>query len=137
MLWHGFTQHGNPICAAAASAALKIIFRDKMVENAAKVGAYVLERLKREFMALPNVSDASGLGLMLGVEVVKDKESKTPFDVETMRNWVRKVLGRGLYVRMALARDYTRVRFNPPIITTEKEADEMLDILYTSIAELK
>jgi adenosylmethionine-8-amino-7-oxononanoate aminotransferase len=137
MLWHGFTQHGNPICAAAASAALKIIFRDKMVENAAMVGAHVLERLKREFMDLPNVSDASGLGLMLGVEVVKDKESKTPFDVEKMRNWVREVLGRGLYVRMALAKDYTRIRFNPPIITTEKEADEMLDILYTSIKELK
>jgi 4-aminobutyrate aminotransferase-like enzyme len=108
-----------------------------MVENAARVGAYVLERLNREFMDLPNVSDASGLGLMLGVELVKDKESRSPFDAETMRNWVRKLLGRGLYLRMALARDYTRVRFNPPIITTEKEADEMLDILYTSIAELK
>jgi adenosylmethionine-8-amino-7-oxononanoate aminotransferase len=136
MLWHGFTQHGNPICAAAAKAALKIIFRDKMVENAERVGAYVLERLKREFTALPNVSDASGLGLMLGVEVVKDKESKTPYEVEKMRSWVREVLGRGLYVRMALARDYTRIRFNPPIITTEKEADEMLDILYTAIKEL-
>jgi len=137
MLWHGFTQHGNPICAAAASAALKIIFRNKMVENAAKVGAYVLERLNREFKELPNVSDISGLGLMLGIELVKDKEAKTPFNTETMPKWIRKVLDRGLYVRMALARDYTRVRFNPPIITTEKEADEMLDILYTSIAELK
>ncbi len=137
MLWHGFTQHGNPICAAAASAALKIIFRDKMVENAEKVGKYVLERLNREFKALPNVSDASGMGLMLGIEVVRDKKSMTPFDVETMRNWVREVLGRGLYVRMALARDYSRVRFNPPIITTEEEADEMLDILYASIKGLR
>jgi len=137
MVWHGFTQHGNPICAAAASAALKIIFRDRMVENAEKVGKYVLERLNREFSKLPVVSDCSGLGLMLGIEVVKDKNSGTPFDVETMRKWVRKVLERGLYVRMALARDYSRVRFNPPIITTEQEADEMLDILYASIAELK
>jgi 4-aminobutyrate aminotransferase-like enzyme len=54
-----------------------------------------------------------------------------------MQKWVRKMLERGLYVRMALAKDYTRVRFNPPIITTQKEADEMLDILYTAIAELK
>jgi len=74
---------------------------------------------------------------MLGIEVVKDKKTMTPFDSATMQKWVRKVLERGLYVRMALARDYTRVRFNPPIITTEKEADEMLDILYTSIRELK
>jgi 4-aminobutyrate aminotransferase-like enzyme len=74
---------------------------------------------------------------MLGIEVVRDKETGTPFDAETMKKWVWKVLDKGLYVRMALARDYSRVRFNPPIITTEKEADEMLDILYTSIKELK
>ncbi len=137
MLWHGFTQHGNPICAAAASAALKIIFRDKMVENAEKVGAYVLERLNREFTKLPNVTDCSGLGLMLGIELVKDKKSMTPFDTETTREWLRKVLSWGLNARMALARDYSRLRFNPPIITTQKEADEMLDILYTSLEELK
>jgi adenosylmethionine-8-amino-7-oxononanoate aminotransferase len=137
MVWHGFTQHGNPICAAAASAALKIIFRDKMVENAEKVGAYVLERLNRQFKDLPGVTDCSGLGLMLGVEVVKDEKTMTPFDSAAMQQWVRKVLERGLYVRMALAKDYTRVRFNPPIITTQREADEMLDILYTSIKELK
>ena len=137
MLWHGFTQHGNPICAAAASAALKIIFSKKVVENAAVVGDYVLERLKRDFMILPNVSDIGGLGLMLGIEVVKDKKSKTPFAAERMRNWVRETLERGLYVRTALARDYTRIRFNPPIIATEQEADEMLGILYTSINNLK
>jgi len=137
MLWHGFTQHGNPICAAAASAALKIIFRDKMVENAEKVGSYVLERLNREFKKLPIVSDCSGLGLMLGIELVRDKKSMTPFDTETTRKWLRGVLKRGLNARMALARDYSRLRFNPPIITTPKEADGMLDILYTSLAELK
>ena len=137
MLWHGFTQHGNPICAAAASAALRIIFRDKMVENAEKVGSYVLERLNHEFKKLPIVSNCSGLGLMLGMELVRDKKSMTPFDTETTRKWLRGVLKRGLNARMALARDYSRLRFNPPIITTPKEADGMLDILYTSLAELK
>ena len=137
MLWHGFTQHGNPICAAAADAALKLIFRDKMVENAEKVGNYVLDRLNGEFKKLPIVSDCSGLGLMLGIELVRDKKSMTPFDTETTRKWLRKLLGRGLNARMALARDYSRLRFNPPIITTQKEADEMLDILYTSLGELK
>ena len=50
---------------------------------------------------------------------------------------MRETLERGLYVRTALARDYTRIRFNPPIIITEQEADEMLGILYTSIKDLK
>jgi adenosylmethionine-8-amino-7-oxononanoate aminotransferase len=137
MLWHGWTQHGNPICAAAASAALKIIKRDKMVENGEKVGQYVLERLNKEFSALPNVSDIGGMGLMLGLDVVQDKAGKTPFAAATMSQWQRGVLKKGLYVRLALAKDYTRVRFNPPIITTEAEADEMLDILYAALAELK
>ncbi len=137
MLWHGWTQHGNPIGAAAAKAALKLIIRDKLVENADVVGNYVLERLNREFKALPNVSDISGMGLMLGIEVVRDKADKTPFDAATMSKWQRELLQKGLYVRLALAKDYSRVRFNPPIITTKQEADEMLDILYPAMAELK
>ena len=137
MLWHGWTQHGNPICAAAAKAALKLIIRDKLVENADKVGKYVLERLNSEFQVLPNVSDISGKGLMLGIELVRDKATKTPFDADTMKKWLREVLQRGLYVRLAIAKDYTRLRFNPPIIATKQEADEMLDILYTSITDLK
>ena len=137
MLWHGFTQHGNPICAAAAKAALKLIIRDKLVENAEIVGNYTLERLNGEFKVLPNVSDISGKGLMLGIELVRDKATKTPFDAATVNKWQREVLQKGLYIRLSLAKYYTRVRFNPPIITTKEEADEMLDILYTSIADLK
>ncbi|MFQ5997210.1 MAG: aspartate aminotransferase family protein [Dehalococcoidales bacterium] len=137
MLWHGWTQHGNPVCAAAAKAALKLITRDKLVQNGEMVGNYVLERLNGEFKGLPNVSDIGGKGLMLGLELVRDKATNEPFDAATMSKWQREVLQKGLYVRMALAKDYTRVRFNPPIITTREEADEMLDILYAAIADLK
>jgi adenosylmethionine-8-amino-7-oxononanoate aminotransferase len=136
ILWHGWTQHGNPICAAAAKAALKLIIRDKLVENAEAVGNYVLERLSRQFQPLPNVGDIGGKGLMLGIEVVRDKATKAPFEAATMSRWQREVLQRGLYVRLSLSRDYTRVRFNPPIITTTQEADEMLDILYQALVEL-
>lgn len=137
MLWHGWTQHGNPICAAAAKAALKLIIRDRLVENADKVGNYVLERLNGEFKALPSVGDIGGKGLMLGLDLVSDKATKTPFESATMSKWQREVLQKGLYIRLSLAKYHTRVRFNPPIITTREEADEMLDILYTAIADLK
>lgn len=134
-LWHGCTQQGNPICAAAAKAALKLIIRDKLIENANKVGNYVLEHLNSEFKALPNVGDANGKGLMLGMDIVKDKANKIPFDAATLDKWQREVFEKGLYVRLSF--DKTRVRFNPPIITSKEEADQMLDILYTSIADLK
>jgi len=102
-----------------------------------RVGNYVLERLNSEFTILPNVGDISGKGLMLGIELVRDKATKTPFDATTINKWQREVLQKGLYIRLSLTKYYTRVRFNPPIITTKQEADEMLDILYTSIADLK
>ncbi|MFC1931377.1 aspartate aminotransferase family protein, partial [Chloroflexota bacterium] len=137
MLWHGWTQHGNPICAAAAKAALKLIIRDKLIQNAETVGNYCLERLNGEFKALPNVGDASGSGLMLGVDLVRDKATRTPFESATISKWQREILRKGLYIRPAVVKDYTRVRFHPPVTTTKEEADEMLDILYTSIIELK
>jgi adenosylmethionine-8-amino-7-oxononanoate aminotransferase len=137
MLWHGFTQHGNPICAAAARAALKLIIRDKLVENGETVGNYTLERLRRQFSELPCVGDISGLGMMLGLDLVRDKKSKTPLDAAIITRLIRELLERGLYTRAALAKDYVRLRFNPPIITTRDEADQMLDILYASLAELK
>ena len=137
MLWHGFTQHGNPICAAAAKAALNLIIRDKLVENGEAVGNYVLERFKGQFSELPCVGEVGGLGMMLGLDLVKDKKSKTPFDAATIARLARETLERGLYVRTALAKGYARLRFNPPIITTRDEADQMLDILYPALAELK
>jgi taurine-pyruvate aminotransferase len=135
--WDIMTLQGNPICAAAAKAALKLIIREKLVENAERVGNYVLERLNREFNSLSNVSDVGGAGLMLGIDVVRDKTTKTPFDATTMSKWQREVLQKGLYIRLSVTKDYNRVRFNPPIITTKEEADEMLDILYPAMADLK
>jgi putrescine aminotransferase len=137
MLWHGWTQHGNPIGAAAAKAALKLILRDKLVENGAKVGKYVMERLNQEFSSLPIVNDISGLGLMIGIEVVQNKRTKAPFDAAVISRWQRNMLKNGLYVRPAMAKYYARIRFNPPITTTEKEADVMLDMLCKGLKELK
>ncbi len=137
MLWHGFTQHGNPIGAAAAKAALNLIAKDGLVKNAAVVGRYVMERMYREFKPLPNVIDISGQGLMLGIELVRNKVTREPFDTATMGRWQRELLKKGLYVRLSLAKHYSRIRFNPPIITTQKEADEMLDILLAALAELR
>jgi len=137
MLWHGWTHHGNPIGAAAAKASLKLIQDKKLVANAAKIGNYVVKRLNSELKSLPIVDDISGKGLMLGIELVKNKASRQPYDAAVMSKWQRQLLQKGLYVRLSLAKYYTRVRFNPPIITTRKEADEMLDMLCPAIADLK
>jgi adenosylmethionine-8-amino-7-oxononanoate aminotransferase len=137
MLWHGWTQHGNPMCAAAAKASLKLIKDRKLVENAEKIGSYVIKRLKAEFKSSPIVDDISGKGLMLGIELVKDKASRQPYEAAVLSKWQRELLlKKGLYVRLSMAKHYSRVRFNPPIITTKKEADAMLDILCPAITGL-
>jgi adenosylmethionine-8-amino-7-oxononanoate aminotransferase len=137
MLYHGHTHFGNPICVAAANATLKVIIRDKLVENAAKVGKHVRERFDKEFMALPNVGSISGLGLMLGFEVVRDKAARTPFDEDTVGKWQKELLQKGIYVRSAMAGYNSGIRFIPPINTSREEADAMLDILYSALADLK
>src|SRR5207245_6727380 len=74
---HASTFGGNPVCIAAALATLDVIQREGM-KNAAEVGAYMMKRLSTWPEKHAIVGDVRGRGLMLGVEIVKDKEAKTP-----------------------------------------------------------
>lgn len=128
----GFTHGGHPIAAAAACAALDIYVKEKIADHVAEIGEYVLKRLKYEFTTLRSVAGASGLGLMLGLEIVKDKETKAAHDAETMATILPNALSKGLMIR---ARD-TRMGFTPPLIMTKEEADKALDILKPVLANL-
>jgi len=135
-----FTYSGHPVCAAAATKAMEIYLRDKVAENAASVGKYVLDRLKREFEPLPHVGGANGLGLMLGIEIVADKITKQPFDpaLKVMQRIQEQALEKGLFVRVAgiSGTPSDRVVFAPHLTVTTEEADKALDILYGVIADI-
>jgi len=132
-----YTYSGHPVCAAAATKAMEIYVRDKIAENAAGMGKYALERLKREFEPLPHVGGANGLGLMLGIEIVADKSSKKPFDpaLKVMQGIQDRALEKGLFVRVAGigGTPSDRVVFAPPLTVTTGEIDTALDILYPVI----
>jgi adenosylmethionine-8-amino-7-oxononanoate aminotransferase len=136
-----YTYTGHPVCAAAAIKAMEIYVRDRVVENAASVGKYALERLQRDFEPLPCVGGANGLGLMLGMEIVADKATRKPFDpkLNIMQKLQDQVLEKGLFVRMTGigGTPSDRVTFAPPLIITKQEVDKSLDILYPLIAGLK
>ena len=136
-----YTYSGHPVCAAAAVKAMEIYIRDKVVENAAKVGKYALERLTRDFEPLPCVGGINGLGLMLGIEIVADKATKKPFDpkLNIMQKLQDQALEKGLFLRMASIKSTPsdRVAFAPPLIVTTEEVNKALDILYPLIANLK
>ena len=75
---HGHTYAGNPLSCGIAAKVLEILERDRVVENAAQQGEYLLGRLA-ELKELPIVGDVRGKGLLLGVELVRDGASKEPF----------------------------------------------------------
>ena len=73
---HASTFGGNPVSCAAALAVLDIIKTDRLLENATEQGGYIKKRLEEMKETHPMIGDVRGMGLMVGVEIVKDKDSK-------------------------------------------------------------
>jgi len=135
-LMHGFTYSGHPVVAVASSAALDIYVRDKVAENAARVGNHIKQRLEAEFLPLPSVGCIDGRGVFQAIELVKDKESKEPIDTEVKEELWQKMFDAGLFARVAGWLG-NRVFISPPCTITIEETDKTLDILKTLVAALK
>ncbi|MGD0732235.1 MAG: acetyl ornithine aminotransferase family protein [Terracidiphilus sp.] len=126
---HASTFGGNPISIAAALATMDIIEREAMA-NAARVGEFMLQRLRGWQQTHPLVGDVRGRGLMIGIELVKDKATREP--ATALRNRVEILaFERGL---MVLGCGETSLRLCPPLIVSENEATVALDILEEAIA---
>jgi 4-aminobutyrate aminotransferase len=103
---------------------MDIIEREAMA-NAAKVGEFMLERVRGWKQSHPLVGDVRGRGLMIGIELVKDKATREP--AVALRNRVETLaFERGL---MVLGCGETSLRLSPPLIVNEHEATVALDIL--------
>ena len=126
---HASTFGGNPIALAACLASIEIIEREAM-QNAATVGAAAMERLQTWVGKHEIVGDVRGRGLMIGVEIVKDTQSRTP--APDLRNKIVDLaFERGL---LLLGCGETTIRLCPPLIVKQQEADVALDILEECIA---
>jgi len=115
---------GNPLAAAAASASLRIMVEEKLVENSARVGAIVLERLRGMMEKHPTLGDVRGHGLLIGVDLVADRTSREPLEKKRCERLYLECLRRGL-LTMAYA---PRLRVNPPLCLDEATAHEGCDI---------
>ncbi|PIP82351.1 MAG: aspartate aminotransferase family protein [Elusimicrobia bacterium CG_4_9_14_3_um_filter_62_55] len=116
---------GNPLASAACNAALKIVDEENLVENSRTLGAKMLERLKTMKERFPFIGDVRGRGLLIGVEMVKNRASKELLSKEQCRMVFEEALTRGL-----LTMAYSPViRINPPLVITEQEAMKGLDLL--------
>lgn len=122
---HGYTYSAHPVGAAAALAALKLIDDLKVVENVADVGPYMLQALRDRLSQHQHVGDIRGKGLMLGIELMKDRGTKEmfPATARTGRKILQASAKRGLITR---ALGDTLV-FAPPLVITRGDADEIVD----------
>ncbi len=133
---HGFTYMAHPVCCAASIATIDYYLKNKVAENAAKVGKHIKERLETEFLPLPCVSLVEGRGVFQAIELVIDKENKTPITMEQSRELLQKLFDSGIWTRIGGPAG-NRLQICPPCIITVEEADKALDIIKPLIAELK
>ncbi|HET9087999.1 MAG TPA: acetyl ornithine aminotransferase family protein [Acidobacteriaceae bacterium] len=126
---HASTYGGNPVAIAAALATLNVLENGGM-SNAAKVGESMMKRLKDWPEKHAIVGEVRGRGLMIGIEIVKDRTSRQP--ATEWRNQIETLAyERGLLV---LGCGETSVRLSPPLILKQEEADIALDILEECIS---
>ena len=126
-----YTHEKNPVTAAAALATLEVIEREGLVENAARVGAHALERLREMQRRHPLVGDVRGRGLLLGIELVADRATKAAAGDAAERVLYR-ALSRGLSFKTTMGNVLT---LTPPLIVTRPQMDAALDILDACLAE--
>jgi putrescine aminotransferase len=131
---HGFTYSGHPTACAVGLRNLQIIEEEHLVERAADRGAYLQKRLQ-ELRKHDIVGDVRGLGLVAGIELVRDRGTKELFDVSTgvaRRVWLD-ALERGVIVR-PLQGDVLAI--SPPFVISEDQIDQMVLTLDESIASV-
>jgi 4-aminobutyrate aminotransferase len=127
---HASTFGGNPVCVAAALATLDVIEREGLLRNATEVGNHMLKRMADWPKKHPLVGDVRGRGLMLGVEMVKDKKTKEYAPAERDRI-VQAAFERGI---LFLGCGPSTIRIAPALIVTKGEADAAMDVLDESIS---
>jgi len=120
---HGNTYGGNPISCAASLATIDLI-ENGFLKNAAEVGAYAMDALEEIKSRHPSIGDVRGMGLMIGVEFVTDRETKEP-DHELTERVVELGYERGL---LMLSCGKSVIRIAPPLSMSKSEMDEGLKI---------
>ncbi len=121
---HATTFGGNPVACQAALETIQLV-ETRFMKNAAEVGEYLKTRLLELARKYPLIGDVRGVGLMVGVELVKSRFSKEPA-VEARSKIIQKAFRRGL---LLLGCGESGIRFSPPLVVRKQEVDAAIEIL--------
>ncbi|XP_050204726.1 alanine--glyoxylate aminotransferase 2 homolog 1, mitochondrial-like isoform X3 [Mercurialis annua] len=121
------TFAGNPVCSAGAHAVLRVIHQEKLQQNCAKVGSHLISRLKHLQQKHDIIGNVRGSGLMIGVELVTDRQAKTPAKQETLHLFENL---RELGILIGRGGIHANVfRIKPPMCFTKDDADFLVDAM--------
>jgi len=120
-----YTHEKNPVTARAALTTIEIIEDERLVDNAAKVGSAALNRLHDMKSKHSIIGDVRGLGFVLGIELVTDRDTKAPANVQAEKVMYR-ALEHGLSFKTTFGNVLT---LTPPLIVTQAQMDRALDII--------
>lgn len=128
------TYGGNPIANAAVIAVLEIFEQEDLVGNAARMGEYIRNGLLRIAARCSYLGDVRGMGLVMGMEFVKDKQTKEPAP-ELIRTIINRCAERGLLVG-SVGMFGNVIRVAPPLVITQQQADESLAVMESVLLSL-
>lgn len=128
---HASTFGGNPVSCAAANATIKLL-REHLVGNAATVGEHLMWGIRTLQQKYPIIGDVRGMGLMIGIEFVRDRQTKERA-VEERNALVQAMFRRGVLV---LGAGKNAVRLAPPLVLTKDQADSVLRVMDEALAEV-
>jgi len=127
---HGNTYGGNPLCCAAALATLDLV-EQRYCGNAAQIGAYFMSQLRELAAKFPVIGELRGQGLMIGLELVTDPESRAPAKA-LCDALITRAYHNGL---LLLSCGASTVRFMPPLLIDRAQVDEAMALLEWSLIE--
>jgi 4-aminobutyrate aminotransferase len=126
-----YTHEKSPVACAAALATIHYIEEHNLVEHARTLGEYALGRLRELMTRHEIIGDVRGLGLLLGVELVKDRNTRERASDEAEQVMYR-ALSKGLNFKLTMGNIIT---LTPPLVITKQEMDEAIEILDECLAE--
>ena len=129
---HASTFGGNPVSCAAANATIKLL-KDGLVANAATVGAHLAEGLRDLQAGHPLIGEVRGKGLMIGIELVRDRTTKERA-VEERNALVQAMFRRGVLV---LGAGKNAIRLAPPLVLSRDQADQVLRVFDEALTEVE
>lgn len=130
----GGTYCGNAVSCASALKAIEIMEKEKLADRAMEIGKKVMVRYEEMKKKYSVIGDVRGLGAMIGLEFVKDQESREP-NAEIVKNLIQECAKNGLIVENAGIYGNV-IRFLAPLVITDAQLDAGLDIMEAAIAKL-